>query len=46
MKAIRKNYKTAPIDKNIKVILRYAERLTKESYSITVKDIESLRMTG
>lgn len=46
MREIRKNYKTASIDKNIKVILRYAERLTKKPYSINKKDIEYLRESG
>jgi len=46
MTQIRKNYKTADITKKEKIMLRYAEKLTKESYNMTKRDIENLRSVG
>ena len=46
MTQIRKNYKTADITKKEKIMLRYAEKLTKESYNMTERDIENLRSVG
>lgn len=46
MVQIRKNYKTADISKEEKLMLHYAEKLTKESYNMTEKDIERLKSAG
>jgi uncharacterized peroxidase-related enzyme len=46
MAQVKKNYKTANISKNEKLMLYYAEKLTKESYKIKKSDIEKLRNVG
>ena len=46
MTQIRKNYKTADITKEEKIMLRYVEKLTKQSYNMTEKDVKNLRSVG
>ena len=46
MDQVKKNYKTADISKAEKLMLYYAEKLTKKSYTIQKSDIEKLRNVG
>jgi uncharacterized peroxidase-related enzyme len=46
MAQIREDYKTADISKEEKLMLQYAEKLTKESYNMTERDINRLRTAG
>jgi uncharacterized peroxidase-related enzyme len=46
MQAVAKDYKTAPVSPSEKVMLYYAEKLTKEPTSVKERDIEALRKAG
>ena len=46
MDQVKKNYKTADISKAEKLMLYYAEKLTKKSYTIKKGDVEKLRTVG
>ena len=46
MDQVKENYKTADISKAEKLMLYYAEKLTKESYNIQKNDVENLRKVG
>jgi uncharacterized peroxidase-related enzyme len=44
--AIRKDYRTAPIDERDRVMLEYAEQLTRDATRITPAHHERLRAAG
>ena len=46
MEEIRKDYMKANISKKEKLMLRYSEKLTKEPWNMTERDVTSLRKAG
>ena len=46
MRVVAKDYRTAAVTPSEKVMLYYAEKLTKEPASIKERDIEALRKAG
>ncbi len=46
MEALRRNYRTAPISEQDRVMLDYAVRLTKDATAISRDHHEKLRATG
>lgn len=46
MQAVAKDYRTAPVTQEEKLMLYYAEKLTKEPASIKEREIEALRKAG
>lgn len=46
VEAIRRDFRTAPIDERDRVMLEYAEQLTRDATRITVEHHERLRAAG
>ena len=46
MDQVKNNYKTANISQGGKLMLYYAEKLTKKSYTIQKSDVEKMREVG
>jgi uncharacterized peroxidase-related enzyme len=44
--ALRRDWRTAPIDDRDKTMLEYVERLTRDAPSITPADLDTLRSAG
>ncbi len=44
--AIRKDYKTAPLEPNERVMLDYVAKITRNAKSVGKEDIEALRQAG